>query len=400
MSKQSIGVNLLLKTCTKCSQTKHRKQFAPFDRGADGRYPSCRKCQATASRLWKNSKKGLRKCPYCKKELSRSDFVNTSAICKGCQAMIATTGKKRCTKCGQVKPLSDFHKSIGNKTTGKMARCGECVNRPLRESREEVKANRPLKQCACGDTDVHGSDGCTATFNDHHLADYCPGCRRSRQHGIPDSQCLRNRYNAVAAPRARAKKVAAGTSIYDPDLFPSCHYYECTTQYAGADGTYGINRSGPPDQWICGPHNRRMQAWVKPPRGYKTEVRFRSFDVADLPQEDGGLQSLRNYLVALEIADMWENQGKECSLCGNDNFDGMALDHCHNCLLARGLICGSRGGNGKHCNAVLEGYDNDGDCLCDTSWNLEPHNPIYNRIHRYLRGTEGSPKGEQWLINS
>ena len=46
-------------------------------------------------------------------------------------------GKKQCSKCGQFKPLEDFHKN-NNRLTGTVSSCKECSNKFYEENKEQI----------------------------------------------------------------------------------------------------------------------------------------------------------------------------------------------------------------------------------------------------------------------
>lgn len=52
---------------------------------------------------------------------------------------------KTCSKCGETKPLDDFHKQPSG-TSGRHSYCAECANEKQREARRGVPRNREAKR--------------------------------------------------------------------------------------------------------------------------------------------------------------------------------------------------------------------------------------------------------------
>lgn len=80
------------KQCTKCGEVKSVEDFPKDKRRADGRASSCRTCQAKLNNAWKARQE--------KKVGPRRAKIEAALV----------AGEKQCTKCGIVKPLSEYHK--------------------------------------------------------------------------------------------------------------------------------------------------------------------------------------------------------------------------------------------------------------------------------------------------
>jgi hypothetical protein len=57
------------------------------------------------------------------------------------------TDRKQCTLCGEVKPLSEFHRNP-NATDGRHTRCAECINRLAQERRDKSPKQQQRKEKA------------------------------------------------------------------------------------------------------------------------------------------------------------------------------------------------------------------------------------------------------------
>ena len=91
------------KVCTKCGVWKPLEEYHKDKTHKDGRRSQCKEC---ASEL--NKQKWLKKRPKKIKEVRE--------------------GMKKCTKCGEWKPLEEYHKDR-KKEDGRASRCKKCKNR-------------------------------------------------------------------------------------------------------------------------------------------------------------------------------------------------------------------------------------------------------------------------------
>ena len=116
---------------------------------------------------------------------------------------------KRCTKCGETKPLSAFNKY----KDGHTARCSECLRLGLREYRARLRAVLPLR--ICPDTKVCAlcrAEKPAHEFDSHihskgGLSSYCKECRRTyashAYHGSARERMLRDKRATWWRYRAR-----------------------------------------------------------------------------------------------------------------------------------------------------------------------------------------------------
>lgn len=109
-----------LKKCSKCGETKPVNQFNKHRRKIDG------------LALW---------CKPCMREYARRWYAQTPAPPK----MRVVDGLKRCPKCGETKPVDQFHKNC-KAVDGLTPRCKPCrredYDRYVAEHPEYVEQNR------------------------------------------------------------------------------------------------------------------------------------------------------------------------------------------------------------------------------------------------------------------
>lgn len=103
------------KRCTKCGEVKPLSKFYRNRNAPDGRHSWCRSCQ----------RPGIEE---------RHDARRAEA------AELATLGLRRCTACGEVKPVSEFGRDAGNRD-GLHLNCKSC----RREERQRLRERNPEK---------------------------------------------------------------------------------------------------------------------------------------------------------------------------------------------------------------------------------------------------------------
>lgn len=110
-------------TCTKCGEMKPLQEFHRHAIASTGRRPDCKICVNAKN----GSKRRIR------------------------QAMIMA-GKLPCTKCGEMKPLEEFHRTPQT-STGRRPRCKTCVCKQVRDHfkncasyRERVRTKEKRKR--------------------------------------------------------------------------------------------------------------------------------------------------------------------------------------------------------------------------------------------------------------
>ena len=135
------------KTCTRCLKLKPLSDFAPDGRRHDDHRPYCKECARKKPLIapW------LKECSRCGRILPQRDFFprndgrskdGLSYYCRECdrvaskQISYTIISEKKCSKCGVVKPVADFHSDLTNKDALK-SRCKICCS--TRKQRTRLK---------------------------------------------------------------------------------------------------------------------------------------------------------------------------------------------------------------------------------------------------------------------
>lgn len=95
------------KACSVCKMFKSLDEFPRDNRAKDGRASNCKQCQSAKRKAWADKQESKPKV---------SDVRATA---------ILQAGEKRCSKCGEVKPLTEYHKDARNKD-GFYGHCKAC----------------------------------------------------------------------------------------------------------------------------------------------------------------------------------------------------------------------------------------------------------------------------------
>lgn len=95
------------KKCTRCGEVKSPEDFVKDKRNADGLGAHCRVCQGKMKKAWKE----------------KQEKVVGPREAKILEALAA--GEKKCTKCGVVKPLSEYH-ADKRSSDGHYSHCRDC----------------------------------------------------------------------------------------------------------------------------------------------------------------------------------------------------------------------------------------------------------------------------------
>jgi len=102
---------LEMKTCLKCGQSKTLDEFNKDPSRKDGRHPYCRDCKRAKGRgSWDDW-------------MFKLSNLRTERILKG---------RKVCSRCGQEKPLEEFHR-CSRTLDGRQAKCAICDNKESSE---------------------------------------------------------------------------------------------------------------------------------------------------------------------------------------------------------------------------------------------------------------------------
>lgn len=95
------------KKCTRCGEVKVLEDYPKDKRATDGRGSHCKVCQGKLKKAWKERQEKVVGPKQAKVEQS------------------IATGEKKCTKCDQVKPLSEYHKDKRS-SDGHYSHCKDC----------------------------------------------------------------------------------------------------------------------------------------------------------------------------------------------------------------------------------------------------------------------------------
>jgi len=162
--------SLAVKRCTRCRQTKELTEFYGDRSRGDGLSSKCKKCEYECRTLRRQQLQertpekipsvDSKRCSKCGKFKPVADFYpvlsNKDGYCDRCkscsreqsqsyhrrlaarrQKRIAHADMKRCCKCAEVKPVSEFYKAVG-KLDGYSAVCIECNKSSAAQHRNKV----------------------------------------------------------------------------------------------------------------------------------------------------------------------------------------------------------------------------------------------------------------------
>ena len=219
--------------------------------------------------------------------------------------------EKRCSKCRETKPVSEFYKDRA-KPSGLSAYCKTCER-----IRHGVKADTPFRARSPRVTPPDGMKHCYACKAPKPTGDFAVD--RQKRDGR-DSYCLSCRAK-------KSREFGLRPKSFDPDFKrcehcgetkPSDAFYRAETQF---DGRSKICKECA-RAWKYENPARRINAVLK----YKYRVPHGTYER------------------------MHEAQGGMCAICGEIGGtvgqDRLALDHCHLTGVVRGLLC-------RSCNLAL-----------------------------------------------
>jgi hypothetical protein len=169
----------VVKTCTKCGETKPLDDFFHSAASRDGRKPRCRVCSRTCTPLenrapavqdrMKLASLGLKRCAGCKSALAPSQFWGNSkhldglaSRCKDCarawdiarnperyreNELLKGSGVKRCSGCKTVQSLSAFGPERWTRAApdAVKSKCVPCLRACHREYQRASYAKNPRR---------------------------------------------------------------------------------------------------------------------------------------------------------------------------------------------------------------------------------------------------------------
>lgn len=169
-------------TCSKCGKTKHVTEFTKYRLSKTGYKPRCWECQHPGksrevkkpSKILYKEKEGYKRCSICGEVKPISEFYKSKSYCITCskefdrKKRIRNTAKHtdawyeeqlragatvRCKKCGKIKPVSEFSR-VRKTQNGYEYYCNECIS-PEKYKENQLKSKLSLlglRKCKdCGE---------------------------------------------------------------------------------------------------------------------------------------------------------------------------------------------------------------------------------------------------------
>ncbi|HJC29572.1 MAG TPA: HNH endonuclease [Candidatus Dietzia intestinigallinarum] len=177
------------KRCTKCDETKPLTDYHRKAASRDGHYARCKACVLASQKAWYRER------------------VAAERI------VPPTTDTKACTKCGEVKPLAEYYRNAKS-TDGRSSQCKACRSAQRKTHVRRLEAERvepaptDTKPCTkCGEvkplTEYHRNTG---TRDGHQTQ--CKVCKSTHKQGWYNANREKN------AARRRAWREANRDKIY------------------------------------------------------------------------------------------------------------------------------------------------------------------------------------------
>lgn len=150
------------RVCVRCRLEKALAEFRPHRRGRSGYELTCKGCRAVPAPKVSTSPPGYHFCRKCQSEKPLSAFPRRTggriaSPCRECKNAYEKDPPRKdvgdsltCGRCGQAKPLSDFHRKSTSRT-GHRSACKACEkayrNLPHVREREALRGRelRPLR---------------------------------------------------------------------------------------------------------------------------------------------------------------------------------------------------------------------------------------------------------------
>lgn len=171
-----------LKRCAKCKELKDETEFYRHSETKDGLNSKCKLCVSVYSREhYKNNKEKILR--------QRKRYAEQ---CKIANEKIILTGEKRCSRCGEIKSIKEFHLQ-NNKPSGLRSHCKRCRAETIQikrygitlKEKEEMILGQDGRCAICKDflpkiTPVGGGKANPQTDHDHKSGRIrgilCPRC--------------------------------------------------------------------------------------------------------------------------------------------------------------------------------------------------------------------------------
>jgi len=149
----------LEKTCKQCGETKPLESFY---KNGDSYFSSCKACVKIKQRV---------------RNKNRSKMPKRNKSIKEEASQLLSQGLKRCTKCKEIKPLSNFSK--GAHYGDKAARCSDCVREEYYERYADLYKQKYLDNSQKFKDNARkwrnlNQEKVVEFRNKHRNADYCP----------------------------------------------------------------------------------------------------------------------------------------------------------------------------------------------------------------------------------
>lgn len=132
------------KQCTRCKETLALDMFYRQKDGKNGLTPHCKKCHSearghsyTPKEQWAEGHRACTKCgeikPFSEFGKNKNGRFGLDSRCRQCKSIAKAKeqwaeGHRACTKCGEIKPFSEFNKAK-NGRFGLDSRCCQCKSR-------------------------------------------------------------------------------------------------------------------------------------------------------------------------------------------------------------------------------------------------------------------------------
>lgn len=273
----------------------------------------------------------------------------------------AENGRKRCSKCKEVLPVSSFKRNAAY-TDGYRIKCTDCLEPTV----PDFPASNGFKRClTCDKTKEIAAFAKSNEFSDG-LASECRVCRKKRGNTskFPAVDGIKR---CVVCREEKSVEEFLQASHYEDGYFPKCKVcrvvkpkfpavdghktcQECLVNKSVEDfyvnGDYEDGRNPKCKPCMSRYHKARYDDPTTHAKIKRNQVKWRALN----PHADANKTLRRRYNITLEDYErINEAQGGVCALCGGrekvrrrkkaEGDERFAVDHCHDTGLIRGLLC-------------------------------------------------------------